>query len=333
VTMNTLPARMRAAHVTELGPADHVRVGEMDVPSPGPTDVLVRVYASAVNPVDCFVRSGAYPTHTPFPFVVGRDLVGEVAVPGSGVSDFTAGERVWCNSLGHDGRQGAAAEYVLVPAERLYRLPAAVDPVTAVAVAHPVATAQLALFTHGGLQAGETVYVAGGGGHVGGSAIVLAARAGARVLASAGAADREYCRRLGADTVFDYRDPGLGGQLRTAAPAGVDVHLNTSGKHDLALAVEVLARRGRIVLMAGIGATPELPVGKLYTRGGSTVGFAISNATIPELAAAAARINQLLAEGELAPRRVTALQLDSTAKANHWMETGQARGKRLVVQP
>jgi len=331
--MNTLPARMRAAHVTELGPADNIHVGEVEVPSPGPTDVLVRVHVSAVNPVDGFVRSGAYPTHTPFPFVVGRDLVGEVVAPGSGVSEFTVGERVWCNSLGHDGRQGAVAEYALVPAERLYRLPGAVDPLTAVAVVHPVATAQLALFTHGRLRAGETVYVAGGAGHVGGAAIVLAARAGARVLASAGAADREYCRQLGADRVLDYRDPELGRQLRTAAPDGVDVHLNTSGKHDLALAVNVLARRGRIVLMAGISATPEFPVGNLYTRGGSAIGFAISNATIPELAAAAARINQLLAEGVLAPRNVTTLPLESTAQAHHWLETGQARGTRLVVQP
>ena len=331
--MNEPPARMRAAYVTELGSADTIRVGEVDVPPLGPTDVLVRVYVAAVDPVDCFVRSGAYPTHTPFPFVVGRDLVGEVVARGSGVVEFAVGERVWCNSLGHDGRQGATAEYALVPADRLYRLPDDVDPVTAVAVLHPTATAQLALFTHGGLQAGETVYIAGGAGHVGSAAVVLAARAGARVVTSASAGDAEHCRALGAHTVLDYRAAELGERLRAAAPGGVDLHLNTAGKHDLEMAVDVLARRGRIVLMAGISAVPRLPVGRLYTRGGSTVGFAISNATIPELSAAAVRINQLLAAGDIAPRRVTEFQLSETAQAHRRLESGDARGTRFVVRP
>lgn len=331
--MTGLPVRMRAAHVTELGPPDNIRLGELDIPQPGPSDVLVRVYAAAVNPVDTFVRSGAYPTPTPFPFVVGRDLVGEVTALGSGAAGFALGERVWCNSIGHDGRQGAVAEYALVPVERLYRLPEDVDPVTVVAVAHPTATAHLALFTHGGLTAGETVYVAGGAGHVGGAAITLAARAGARVIASSGADDLDYCRGLGADTVLDYRDPDFGERLYAAVPGSVDVHLNTAGKHDLGLAVDVLAPRGRIVLMAGIDATPEFPVGRLYTRGGSTVGFAISNATIPELAGAARRINQLLVLGALAPRDVEVLPLESTAEAHRRVESGELRGSRIVLVP
>ncbi|MHA6798879.1 NADPH:quinone reductase [Bounagaea algeriensis] len=324
---------MRAAYLTELGPADNIRVGELDLPELGPADVLVRVGAVAVNPVDGFVRSGAYPTPVLFPFVVGRDLVGTVAALGSRTTGFDLGERVWCNSLGHDGRQGAASEYARVPADRLYRLPEGVDPVTAVAVVHPTATAQLALVAHARLTAGETVYIAGGAGHVGGAAVVLAARAGARVVASASAADLEHCRSLGAGTALDYRDPELGDHLRAAAPDGIDVHLDTSGKHDLGLAVDLLAARGRIVLMAGISATPELPVGRLYTRGGSAIGFTISNATIPELAGAAARINQLLAEGALAPRDVETLPLDAAAEAHRRLESGRARGTRLVLRP
>jgi NADPH:quinone reductase-like Zn-dependent oxidoreductase len=80
-------------------------------------------------------------------------------VAGAGAARFTPGDRVWCNSLGHGGRQGSFAEYAVVPAERLYHLPAAVDPVPAVAVLHPAATAYLALFRHGGLRPTETVYV------------------------------------------------------------------------------------------------------------------------------------------------------------------------------
>ena len=95
---------MRAAYITELGPAEAIRVGDLPVPVPGPTDVLVRVEVVVVNPVDILVRSGGYSTPTPFPFVVGRDLVGTAAEVGAGTVGFAAGDRVWCNSLGHGGR-------------------------------------------------------------------------------------------------------------------------------------------------------------------------------------------------------------------------------------
>jgi len=327
-----VPDRMRAAWIDALGPAENIRCGELPVPVPGPTDVLVRVSAVAVDHVDTFVRSGAYRTPTPFPFVVGRDLAGTVAAAGAGAPGFAVGEAVWCNSLGHGGRQGAAAEYAVVPADRLYRLPPGVDPVTAAAVAHPSATAHLAL-GRAGLRAGETVYVAGGAGHVGGAAVVLAARAGARVVASAGAADLGYCRALGADVVLDYRAADLAGQLRDAAPDGVDVHLDTSGRDDLAGAVDVLAFRGRILLVAGVTARPELPAGPLYMKDGRVIGFAISNARVAELAGAAVRIDQLLAQGALAPRAIEELPLGEAAEAHRRLETGRARGTRLILRP
>jgi NADPH:quinone reductase-like Zn-dependent oxidoreductase len=326
-----IPARMRAAWIDAVGPAESIRTGELPVPAPGPTDVQVRVAAVAVDHVDTFVRSGAYRTPTPFPFVLGRDLAGTVAAAGPGTG-FVAGEAVWCNSLGHGGRQGAAAEFAVVPGDRLYRLPPGVDLRTAVAVAHPAATAHLAL-TAAGLRAGETVYVAGGAGHVGGAVVTLATRAGARVIASARAVDIEYCTRLGADVVLDYRDPDLARRLRDAAPDGIDVHLDTSGSDDLAAAVGLLALRGRIVLVAGMAARPELPAGPLYMKDGRVIGLAISNARVGELADAARRINRLLAEGALAPRGIEELPLAEAAEAHRRLETGRARGRRLVLRP
>jgi NADPH:quinone reductase-like Zn-dependent oxidoreductase len=325
--------RMRAAFVAELGPPENIRVGELPVPVPGPTDVLVRVAAAAVDPVDTFVRAGVYPTPTPFPFVLGRDLAGTVVAAGAGATGFSPGDQVWCNSMGHHGRQGTAAEYAAVPTDRLYRLPAGVDATTAVAVLHPGATAYLALQTHGNLRAGETAFVAGGAGNVGSAAVVLAARAGARVVTSASGNDLEYCRWMGADVALDYHGGDFADRLRAAAPEGVHVHLDTSGRHDLTLATELLAPRGRIILMAGLSARPELPVGGLYTRGGRIVGFAISDARVVELDDAAGRINQLLADGALAPRSVQRLGLEQTAGAHRRLESGQVRGARLVLQP
>jgi 2-desacetyl-2-hydroxyethyl bacteriochlorophyllide A dehydrogenase len=323
---------MHAAFVDAIGPAGSIRYGTLPVPEPGPTDVLVRVEAVAVNHVDTFVRSGSYPTPLPFPFVVGRDLVGIVVACGPG-APFAVGDRVWTNSLGHVGRQGAAAEYAVVPGDRVFRAPDDVDPVELVAVAHPASTAYLAVERHGAVRAGETVLVAGAAGHVGRAATLVAARAGARVVATARPEDADEVRALGADAVLDYRSPDLTDLLRAVTPDGVDVHIDTSGHHDLDQAVALAAPRGRIVLLAGLSARPELPVGAVYTRDLQVRGFAISVARTDELAAAARRINQFATDGSLRPRAIEELPLAGAAEAHRRLEAGEARGTRLVLRP
>ncbi|MFI5485502.1 NADPH:quinone reductase [Micromonospora echinaurantiaca] len=324
---------MRAAYIERPGPAADIRFGDLPTPRPGPTDVLVDVIATTVNPVDTFVRSGAFRTPLPLPFVVGRDLVGRVAEAGPGAAGFRAGDLVWCNSLGHDGRQGSAAEQAVVPVDRLYRLPAGVAPATAVTVLHPAATAYLALFVHGRLRPGETVVVAGGAGNVGAALVALAATAGARVVATASAADADYCRRNGATEVLDYRAPDLVDRLRSACPGGVDVYLDTAGRNELESVVDLLARRGRIVLLAGGAARPVLPVGALYQNDRAVVGFVISHATVAELAEAAGMVNRMLAAGRLAPRETVPLPLSATGEAHRRCEQGELRGKRVVIRP
>ncbi|GAA2739942.1 MULTISPECIES: NADPH:quinone reductase [Kitasatospora] len=323
---------MRAAFIERLGPPANIRHGDLPAPVPGPTDVLVDVAAVSVNPVDTFVRSGVFRTPVAFPFVVGRDLVGTVAAAGPGAAGFAVGDRVWSNSLGHEGRQGAAAEQAVVSADRLYHLPPGVDEDEAVATVHPAATAYLALFTHGRLRAGETVLVAGAAGNVGSALVVLAAGAGARVVATARAEDAEYCRGLGAAEVLDYRDPELAARLRAACPDGVDVHLDTSGANDLTGAVELLAPRGRIVLLAGARSTPVLPAGQLYMKDGSIRGFVISHATSAELAEAAGAINRALLGGRLRPRVLERLPLSAAAETHLRLERGELNGKRAVLR-
>ncbi|MFF4691648.1 NADPH:quinone reductase [Streptomyces sp. NPDC001307] len=323
---------MRAAYIEELGSADVIRYGEIPAPRPGPTDVLVDVLATTVNPVDTFVRSGLFPTQVDFPFVVGRDLVGTVAETSPGVTGFRAGDRVWCNSLGHGGRQGAAAEQAVVAADRLYHLPAGVDPYAAVAAFHPAATAYLALFVHGRLRVGETVLVGGAAGNVGSALVTMAVRAGARVLATAGARDARYCAELGAAQVFDYRDPELTEKIRGAAPSGLDLHLDTAGVNDLQTTVDLLARRGRVVLLAGARTRPVLPAGALYMNDRSIVGFVISHATPDELAEAATYINDLLARGALRPRSIGVFPLGAAAEVHARMDKGELHGRRAVLR-
>jgi NADPH:quinone reductase-like Zn-dependent oxidoreductase len=322
---------MRAAYIEELGPPEAIRLGELPEPQPGPTDVLVRVWATTVNPVDTFVRSGVFRTPIPFPFVIARDLVGTVVRTGSAVTGFQPGERVWCNSLGHGGRQGAAAELAVVPADRLYRVPPGADMQDVLAVAHPGGTAHLALFRHGRLRAGETVYVAGAAGNVGAALVTMAVQAGSEVVACCSARDIEYCRGLGAKDVFDYADPELGRRLREARPGGYDLWIDSFGGNDLTAAVELLAPRGRIVLLAGVAARPVLPVGPFYMKDASIHGFVISHASAAELADAAAGINRLVCRGLLRPRSVDVCPLEQAAEAHRRMEAGQLRGRRLVI--
>jgi NADPH:quinone reductase-like Zn-dependent oxidoreductase len=202
-----------------------------------------------------------------------------------------------------------------------------------VTTVHPAGTAYLGLFTHGRLRAGETVVVAGAAGNVGAALVVLAADAGARVVATASAADAGYCRRLGAAEVLDYRDPELTARLAAACPGGIDLYLDTSGRNELETVVDLLAFRGRVVLLAGAATRPVLPVGALYMHDRTVTGFVISHATAAELAEAAGTINRLLAAGRLRPRATVELPLSATAEAHRMIEAGQLHGRRVVLRP
>ena len=321
---------MQAAYIDQVG--GPIRIGALPVPRPGPTDVRVQVAASGVNHVDLFVRSGAYRTHTPLPFVIGRDAVGTVVEVGAGVAAFAVGDRVWCNSLGHAGRQGALAECAVVAADRLYRLPDAVEPEHAAAVLHTGATAHLGLVREARLQAGDTLFVEGAGGGVG-SAIVQMARAmGARIIATAARRDHDWCRDCGADVLIDYHDDDRYEQARQAAPAGIDVWWDNSGCNDFAAVLPLMRLGGRVIVMSGLrGSAASLPVGPMYTRDVSLHGFAISNASASDLAQAATAVNRLLAAGRLNARIGATFALRETDQAYEAMAAGKVPG-RIVIR-
>lgn len=314
---------MHAAFVRSFGPPEVIEYGELPVPTPGPTDALVRMEASEVNYVDLYMRAGRVSPGVPLPFIIGRDLVGTVV---------DTGERVWTNSLGHRGRQGAFAEYAVVPRDRLYPLPPGVDVRETAAVLHGAGTAHLGLFREAGLRPGETVFIGGGAGSVGAAAVAMAHWAGARVVASASADDLDTVRAAGADVALDRRSERLGYEIAAAAPDGVDVWWDTSGHHDPEATLRHLRHGGRIVISAALHATPAVPLGPLYTRDARIVGFAISNASAADLARAAADINLLLARGLLPARIATTLPLARAREAHELVEAGGVRG-RVVIEP
>ncbi len=145
---------MRAAVIDVPGPAESIAVREVPIPRPQPDEVLVRAEFSCVNHVDTFVRSGAYATELPSPFIIGRDVAGTVEAVGESVTGFSVGDRVWSNSLGYDKRQGSFAEFCVVPAARLFTVPQNVaDLRGVVALSHAMTTAWLGLGRTAGRRA------------------------------------------------------------------------------------------------------------------------------------------------------------------------------------
>ena len=330
---------MKAAYIEQTGPPESIIYGDLPQPAPGETEVLVRVAAVAVNPVDTYIRGGADYWELPRPFVVGCDLAGTVAAVGSRVTDFQPGDRVWGSNQGLLGRQGTFSEYCAVDQQWLYATPAEVSDVSAAATALVGITSHLGLFRDADLVAGETIMVNGGSGGVGSMVVQMAKAAGARVIATAGSDERlSICQSLGADVAINYKTQNVEEVVRQQAPEGVDVFWETRREPDFDHIVGLLAERGRIVLMAGRDARPEFPVGPFYVKGCSLHGFVMFKATADEQRRCAEGINGWLADGQLQPRIDRVMSLADAAAAHQLQEDNTLRhagtlAGKIVLQP
>lgn len=330
---------MKAAYITQPGLPESIVYGELPTPVPSGSQVLVKVKAVAVNPIDTYIRGGLVPMKLPTPFVVGCDLAGVVEATGPDARRFKAGDRVWGSNQGLLGRQGTFAEFAAVDEGWLYPTPASVTDETAAAIALVGITAHLGLVRDARLRAGETLFVNGGSGGVGSTVVQMARALGARAIATAGSdAKVGLCRELGADLALNYRTQDIPAEVRKFSPDGVNVWWETVREPDFDRTVSLLAPRGRMVLMAGREARPPFPVGPFYVKGCSLFGFAMFNATPDEQRACAQDINRWLAEGKLRPRIDRILPLSETATAHRLQEENTLRkagtlAGKIVLRP
>lgn len=329
---------MKAAYFSAPGPPEVIQYGELPQPSIGPSEVLVRMAAVAVNPIDTYIRNGANYWPLPNPYIIGCDLAGEVIEVGERVRRFRVGDRVWCSNQGLMGRSGTFAEFCSIDEQWLYPLPPQVDYEVGAGIALVGITAHLGLFARAKLQAGEIILVRGGSGGVGSVVVQMAKRLGARVLATAGSPDKaRACQELGADHVVLYRDQDELQAVREFAPQGVDVLWETARVPNFDRSVEMLAERGRMILMAGRDARPEFPVGPFYVKQCQLHGFVMFKATAEEQRTCAEEINRWLAEGSLKPRISHRLKLEQAAEAHRIQEqstvhlSGELAGKIVLV--
>jgi NADPH:quinone reductase len=330
---------MKAAYITKPGPHETIIVGDLPTPQPTGSQVLVRVAAAAVNPIDTYIRSGMVQMPLPYPFVVGCDLAGTVEKLGPDAKRFKVGDRVWGSDQGLLGRQGTFAEYAAVDECWLHPTPAGVSDGTAAACALVAITAHLGLVRDAQLQAGETLFVNGGTGGVGSMVVQMTKTIGARAITTAGSDDKvKRARELGADVAINYKTEDVNARIKEAVPNGVNVWWETLREPNFDQAVGHMAPRGRMILMAGRDARPVFPVGPFYVKGCHLHGFAMFNATPEETQAAGADINRWLAAGKIKPCIDRILPLDQTALAHKLQEdstigkSGTLAGK-IVIHP
>jgi NADPH:quinone reductase-like Zn-dependent oxidoreductase len=245
-------ATMKAIRFHEYGGPEVLRFEDAPKPEPGPGEVLVRVHAAGINPIDWKIRAGYLKAMRPYalPLILGWDLSGVVEQNGPGAARFQPGDAVY--SRPDIGRSGAYAEYIAVREEELAPKPKTLDHVHAAAVPLTALTAWQALFDHGGLEAGQTVLIHAAAGGVGSFAVQLAHWKGARVIGTASARHHDYLQGLGCDQVIDYTATRFEDVVRDA-----DVVLDTQAGETRSRSWGVLKKDGILVSILGPAPSEE----------------------------------------------------------------------------
>ncbi|GAU65795.1 putative oxidoreductase [Streptomyces sp. NBRC 110611] len=309
---------MRAVVQRSFGGPEVLELTEADRPRPLLNEVLVRVHAAGVNPIDAHVRSGAIPLLGEPPFVVGWDISGVVEEVAPGVSRFAVGDEVFGMPL-IPRAAGGYAEYVAAPSRQLARKPAALDHPHAAALPLAGLTAWQALVDAAGVGRGRRVLVHGGGGGVGHLAIQIAKARGAEVVTTASAAKSAFVRALGADEVIDYRTADF-----ADAVAGVDVVLDSVGGDTALRSLSVLRPGGTLVTIVEM--RNQVLARTAADRGLRCVGVTAEpdHVGLTELAA-------LADSGQLRVHLARTLPLSAAAQAHRLIESGSTMGKVVLT--
>jgi len=289
---------------------------EVDPPVIGAADVLVRVAAAALNPLDTQMQTGKMHGFFPveFPYTISTDLAGTIEQVGVGVTGWSVGDRVVART--DPPRGGAIAEFAVIPASYLVKMPGSVSFEQAASVPTAAGTAYQALNEVAGLKAGQTLLVHAGAGGVGSAAIQIARQAGARVVATASGEGLEIARRLGADQVIDYRSERFEDKV-----ADVDVVLDTIGGDTQQRSFGVLRAGG---YLAATTAPPDEALAKAH---GVSASFVFHSSDAARLG----KVLDLLGSGALTMLVDRTAPLSDFGSAFEHQTSGHARGKIVIT--
>ena len=324
--METEEEHMKAIRAHKFGGPEVLQLDEVADPKPGPGQVLVRVRAAGVNPVDTYVRSGIYAQLPALPYVPGGDAAGIVDGVGEGVRRFVRGDRVWTL------RQPGYAELGVCDAALVNPLPSSMTFAQGAAVGVPYATAHRGLHDKAHARPGETVLVHGASGGVGIAAVQLAVAHGMTVIGTGGSErGRKLVTEQGAHHVLDHTAADYTKRLAELTDGrGVDVILEMLANVNLQKDLDVVARFGRIVVIGNRGSIEINPRGAMG-KDATITGLALFNSSPAELASIMAALTAGLANGTLRPVVGRELPLAQAAAAHKAVLEPGAYGKIILV--
>ncbi|MBE3001813.1 NAD(P)H-quinone oxidoreductase [Nocardiopsis sp. HNM0947] len=324
---------MYAITVTEPGGPEALSWSEVPDPVPGEGEILVEVAATAVNRADVAQREGRYPPPAGAPEYPGLECSGTVAALGPGTEDsgWSVGDRVCALLSG-----GGYAEKVAVPAGQLLPVPSKVGLVEAAGLPEVACTVWSNLVMVGGLRAGETVLVHGGGSGIGTFAIQFARALGARVAVTAGSDEKlAACRELGAEITVNYRTEDFTERLREEG--GADLILDIMGGSYLDKNLRSLRTGGRITTIALMGGrSAELDLGRMLAKRLSVHATTLRSRPADEKAAIVAGVLEqvwpLVEDGDIRPVVDRSLPMHEASEAHRVMEASEHTGKILLTR-
>lgn len=323
---------MHAIRISEPGGPQNLAWSEVPDPVPGQGEVLVDVAASAVNRADIAQRQGNYPPPPGASEYPGLECSGSVAALGPGTEDsgWSVGDPVCALLSG-----GGYAERVAVPVGQLLPVPRGVDLVEAAALPEVACTVWSNLVMVGGLRAGETVLIHGGGSGIGTFAVQFARSLGARTAVTAGSREKlERCRELGAEILINYKEEDFAERVREAG--GADVVLDIMGGSYLSANLRSLATNGRLVIIGLMGGRrAEADLGRMLTKRLSVHATTLRSRPVDEKAAIVAGVYEqvwpLVEDGSIRPVVDRSIPMRNAAEAHSVMETSAHTGKILLT--
>ncbi len=318
---------MRAIVVHETGGPEVLRLETVAVPTPGPGEVVVRLHATGVNPVETYLRAGGQGYTPALPVTPGSDGAGVVEAVGAGVTHVAVGDRVWLSGA----LSGTYAEAACCRADQVHPLPASVSFEEGAGMGVPYTTAHVALFARANVQPGEAVLVHGASGGTGLAAVQLAIAHGCTVVGTAGTDDgRALVQAQGAAHVYDHHADGYLDAARADLGRGFDVIVEMAAHVNLGRDLPHLARGGRVIVVGSRGPV-EINARDLMAPGASILGMSLRTTSPQDLARIHAALTDGLAAGALRPHVGHRFPLDAAPDAHRLVLEGPALGKIVLV--
>lgn len=321
---------MRAIRVSEFGAPSVLRLcSDVPVPQPGHRQVLIRVHACGVNPVETYIRAGTYARKPSLPYTPGTDVAGVVETVGEGVTAVKAGDRVFTTAT----ESGAYAEYTVAADDCVHKLPSALDFKQGAAIGIPYFTAYRALIHKAHTKPGETVLIHGASGGVGVAACQLSRALGLKVLGTAGTSEgMKLVLSNGAHQAFNHREEGYTHKIMEATEGkGIDVIVEMLSNVNLSKDLQMLAFGGRVTVV-GCRGSIEINPRDTMAKESSIIGVALFFSKPEETKECAALLYAGMEAGWLRPVVGSQYPLEKAAQAHHdIIECPGAAGKTVLI--